>query len=98
MAKTSIMMQMGLDSSKVKAGLDDAQKNIKDFAAKASDKLASISKIGIGAIVGGFAAASRSAIEYAREIDNLSNLANSSDKPLTSLRSSESFTDGLTSP
>lgn len=82
MAKTSIMMKMGLDASKVKAGLKEADKNIKDFSSKAQTRIESIkSKFGGfttligGAFVGSLIGASKAASNYAKEMTNLSQVA-----------------------
>ena len=69
-------MKMSLDSSGVKRGLASAKDGVKKFAAKAGSLLKA-GMAGLVAIaVAGFAAATRSAINYGKEMQNLAKLAN----------------------
>ena len=78
MAKTSILMKMGLDTSKVKEGLKSASKSVSSFADTAKNKLGGVAKLASGAMVAGFLSASKSAISYSKELMNLSRVANTS--------------------
>lgn len=78
MAKTSILLKMGLDTSKMKAGLANAGKQVGGFASTAMDKLSSVAKLASGALVGGFIAAAKSALSYGREMNNLAKLSGES--------------------
>jgi len=69
---------MGLDSSKVKAGLKEATTSIKNFSDTAKNKLGGVAKLATGALVAGFLTATRSAVNYAQELTNLSKVANTS--------------------
>ena len=73
-------MKMSLDSSKVKAGLITTGQAIRNFADKSVQALGRVAKVGVAAIVAGFAAAARSALTYGKEIDNLSRVANTNTK------------------
>ena len=53
MAKTSILLKMGLDTSKLKASLEKTKTNIKSFSTSAIDKLGGVAKIAGGALVTG---------------------------------------------
>lgn len=85
MAKSEIKMKMSLDSSGVKASLSKIKSDIGKFASEAKAKLKTVAKVGIGALVGGFAAASRSALIYGKEMQNLSKLANTGFKDFQKL-------------
>lgn len=82
MAKTSIMMKMGLDASKVKAGLKQAGTSIRDFTDKAASKIGTLKSkfsgltglIG-GAFTGSLIGAAKVASNYAKEMTNLSQVA-----------------------
>ena len=78
MAKTSILLKMGLDTSKLKASLANAGKSVGGFASTAMDKLSSVAKLASGALVGGFIAAAKSALSYGREMNNLAKLSGES--------------------
>ena len=78
MAKSEIKMKMSLDSSGVKAGLLKAKTSIANFAKEANQKLGSVAKFAAGGLVAGFAAASRSALEYGKEVKSLAQVSNAS--------------------
>ena len=78
-------MKMSLATAGVKTGLDKAKAGVKDFSTNAKAKLeglknsfSGISGILTGAVVGGFAAAAKSAMNYAKEITTLSQISNTS--------------------
>ena len=82
MAKTSILLKMGLDTSQLKAGVEKAKTQVGGFAKTASAKLEGLKKsfsgingILTGAVVGGFVAAAKSAMNYATEIDRMARLS-----------------------
>ena len=82
MAKTSILLKMGLDTSKLKASLEKAKAGVKDFSTSAKTGIESlkksfggISSIASGAIVSGFVAATKSAMNYGKEMTNLANIS-----------------------
>ena len=75
MAKTSILLKMGLDTSKMKVALDQTKKDINTFSTSAISKLGGIAKIASGALVTGFIASAKSALQYGKELDNLANLS-----------------------
>ena len=66
-------MRMSLITSGVKTKLQGMQTSIANFSRSASGKLNQVAKIATGALVAGFAAAARSALSYAKEMDNLAN-------------------------
>ena len=80
MAKSEIKMKMSLDSSGVKAGLMKAKSGIANFAKEANEKLGSVAKLAAGGLVAGFAAASRSALQYGKEVKTLAQVSNASMK------------------
>lgn len=76
---------MGLDTSKLKASLDKAKTQVGGFAKTASAKLDGLRKsfsgingILTGAVVGGFMAAAKSAMSYAKEMTTLSQISSTS--------------------
>jgi len=75
MAKTSILLKMGLDTSKVKASLERTKKNIGAFSSNAIKRLGGVAKLASGALVAGFIASAKAAMDYGRELKNLSRVA-----------------------
>ena len=78
MAKTSILLKMGLDTSKVKASLEKTKKNIGAFSSNAISKLGGVAKIAAGSLVAGFVASAKAAMDYGRELKNLSKVSGAS--------------------
>ena len=66
---------MGLDTSKLKTSLDSAKKNVKSFSATAISKFGGVAKIASGALVAGFIASAKAALQYGKELSNLANLS-----------------------
>jgi len=82
MAKTSILLKMGLDTSKLKASLEKAKAGVKDFSTNAKTGFESLKKSfgGVSSLAGGtlvasFVAATKSAMDYGKEMTNLANIS-----------------------
>ena len=82
MATSEIKMKMSLATAGIKNGLTKAKASVNDFAVTTKSKFASIKKsfaglggILTGAVVGGFTVAAKSALNYAKEVSNLSSIA-----------------------
>ena len=59
----------------MKVALDQTKKDIKTFSTSAISRLGGIAKIASGALVTGFIASAKSALQYGKELDNLANLS-----------------------
>ena len=73
---------MGLDTSKMKASLEKAKAGVKDFSTNAKTGLDSLKKsfggvssIASGTLVASFVAATKSAMNYGKEMTNLANIS-----------------------
>ena len=76
MAKTSITAKLGLDTTAFQRGLAKSQKSISNFAKSG------VAKIGALGATAGLGALARGALETAKEISNLSKVANASEEEL----------------
>ena len=59
----------------MKASLGKAKTSIKSFSTSAIDKLGGVAKLASGALVAGFIASAKAALEYGREMKNLAELS-----------------------
>ena len=82
MATSEIKKKISLATAGIKDGLTKAKAGVTDFTVTAKSKFASLKKsfgglggILSGAVVGGFAAAAKSTLNYAKEVSNLSAIA-----------------------
>lgn len=69
-------MKMSLDSSGVKTALSKAGQSIQAFSQKAIAALDKVVKLASVSLVAAFVAAARGALDYAKEVTNLSQVAN----------------------
>ena len=82
MALSEIKMKMSLATAGVKTGLDKAKAAVKDFSTNAKTGLDSLKKsfggvssIASGTLVASFVAATKSAMNYGKEMTNLANIS-----------------------
>jgi len=75
MALSEIKMTMSLATAGVTTALDKAKTGIAGFASSALDKLGKVASLASGALLAGFIAASKGALEYAKNLDMLSQVS-----------------------
>jgi len=76
MALSEIKMTMSLATAGVTTALDKAKTGIASFASTALDKLGKVATLASGALLAGFIAASKGALEYAKNLDMLAQVSN----------------------
>ena len=75
---SEIKMGISLDSSGVRKGLAKAKSSVKNFTTQATESFKTFTKVGVGALVAGFSVAARKSFSYAKEVENLSRISNTS--------------------
>jgi len=75
---SEIKMGISLDSSGVRKGLAKAKSSVKNFTTEATESFKTFTKVGVGALVAGFSVAARKSLSYAKEVENLSRISNTS--------------------
>ena len=76
MALSEIKMTMSLATGGVTDALNKAKTGVSSFATTALDKLGTVAKYASGALVAGFVAAAKGALDYAKEIETLAKISN----------------------
>jgi hypothetical protein len=76
MALSEIKMTMSLATAGVTTALDKAKTGIASFTSTALDKLGKVASLASGALLAGFIAASKGALDYAKNLDTLAQVSN----------------------
>jgi len=75
---SEIKMGISLDSSGVRKGLAKAKTSVKNFTTQATESFKTFTKVGVGGLAAGFSVAARKSLSYAKEVENLSRISNTS--------------------
>jgi len=75
---SEIKMGISLDSSGVRKGLAKAKSSVKNFTTEATESFKTFTKVGVGGLAAGFSIAARKSLSYAKEVENLSRISNTS--------------------
>ena len=76
MANSEIKMSMSLNTAKATTALGKMKTGIAKFSSSALEKLGSVAKVASGALLAGFTMASKSALEYAKNLDMFAQVSN----------------------
>ena len=75
---SEIKMGISLDSSGVRKGLAKAKSSVKNFTSEATASLKTFTRVGVAGLAAGFSVAARKSLSYAKEVENLSRISNTS--------------------
>ena len=75
---SEIKMGISLDSSGVRKGLAKAKSSVKNFTSEATASLKTFTRVGVAGLAAGFSVAARKSFSYAKEVENLSRISNTS--------------------